>query len=144
MGKKIRSVATAAIISAATIYMNTAQAADQIRIVIDQQPSVVVDMLDNPASQDFISMLPMQVTFEDFARTEKITYLPRRLNTDNSPTPAQASGDFTYYAPWGNIAVFYKGLGHDSRLFVLGKIASGKEVLAQMNGDFSARIEKVE
>jgi hypothetical protein len=49
------------------------------------------------------------VTLEDYAATEKITYLSRKLSTANSPAGSQpSSGDIAYYAPWGNLAFFYK------------------------------------
>lgn len=115
----------------------------KVRIVI-QNDAVIVKLFDNPASRDFLSLLPLDVRFEDFASEEKITYLPRRLNTAGAPTPRDAEGDFTYYAPWGNLAVFYHGFGKDSRLYVLGKIESGKEMLSEIKGDFSARIEVAE
>ena len=117
--------------------------ATTIRIVFGSQ-EVIVGMLDSPASRDFMSLLPLTVEFSDYASTEKITYLPRKLNTKGSPTAREAPGDFTYFAPWGNLAVFYRGAGSDGQLYVLGRIQSGKEKLAAMNRNFTARIEKVE
>lgn len=38
-------------------------------------------------------------------------------------------GDITYYAPWGNLAIFYRDFGYASRLVVLGKLDSGIEAL---------------
>lgn len=105
---------------------------------------VIVEMFDNPASRDFLTLLPLTLAFEDFASTEKIARnLPRPLNTRNSPTPmnADANGDFTYYAPWGNLAIFYKDFGTDSQLYVLGRIVAGKEHLAKMTADFTGIIE---
>ena len=114
----------------------------KIRIVFHQQ-EVIVEMFDNPASRDFLSVLPLTLEFSDYAEVEKITYLPRRLSTHSTPTPKNATGDFTYYAPWGNLAIFYKGFGRDGQLYVLGRIESGKEKLAAMSQTFTARIEKV-
>ena len=115
----------------------------KIRIVFGDQEAII-KMLDNPASRDFMSLLPLTLEFSDYAKSEKIAHLPRRLNTKNSPTPPEASGDFTYYAPWGNLAVFYQGFGSDEHLYVLGCILSGKEALATTNKNFTARIEKID
>ena len=115
----------------------------KIRIVFQQQEVVVV-MFDNPASKDFIPLLPLSLEFRDFASAEKIATLPRRLNTAGAPTPHEATGDFTYYAPWGNLAVFYKGFGNDGQLYVLGRILSGKDALAKSGAPFTARIERAE
>ena len=105
---------------------------------------VVIEMFDNPASQDFLSMLPLSASFDDYARTEKISCLPRKLNTQASPTAGQTQGDFTYYAPWGNLAIFYKGFGTGGSLYVLGRIISGKDKLAMMNQSFTATFERLE
>ena len=115
----------------------------KIRIIFGNQ-EVIVKMLNNPASRDFMSLLPLTLEFSDYAKAEKIAHLPRRLNTKNTPTPPEASGDFTYYAPWGNLAVFYQGFGSDEHLYVLGCILSGKETLAAINSNFTARIEKID
>lgn len=114
----------------------------KIRIIFGNE-EVIVALLDNPTSRDFLSLLPLAVTFEDYARTEKITYLPRRLTTSNVAPGDNIQGDFAYYAPWGNLAVFYEGFGRAGGLYILGRIESGKEKLANMNTDFSARIEIV-
>lgn len=115
----------------------------KIRIVCDQA-EIIVSLFDNPASRDFLSQLPLTREFRDFAGAEKIADLPRRLDTSASPTPHEIQGDFTYYAPWGNLAIFYRGFGTDSQLYVLGKIESGKEKLASMKTSFTARIELLE
>ncbi len=117
--------------------------APKIRIVFSRQ-EVIVKMLDNPASRDFLSLLPLTLEFSDYAGAEKIASLPRRLRTDNTPTPRDATGDFTYYAPWGNLAVFYKGSGSDGQLYVLGRIESGKEKLGTLSQNITATIEVIE
>jgi hypothetical protein len=115
----------------------------KIRLLFDGQ-EVVVSMFDNPASHDFLKLLPLDAEFKDYAGVEKITYLPRKLDSSGSPTARTATGDFTYYSPWGNIAVFYKGFGSDGQLYVLGRIESGKDRLAAMANSFTARIERIE
>jgi hypothetical protein len=39
-------------------------------------------------------------------------------------------GDITYYAPWGNLAIFYRDFGYSSGLVSLGRIESGIEALS--------------
>lgn len=113
-----------------------------IQIQTNNGQTIVIALEDNPASQDFASMLPLTLEFKDFAGAEKISYLPRRIETHGSPIASQASGDndFAYYAPWGNIALFYHGFATDSRLYLLGKILSGKDKLNALDNDFSAKI----
>lgn len=115
--------------------------ATQVRMVFEGG-EVLVEMYDTPVAKDFISLLPLTAPFEDYARTEKITYLPRKLKTAGAS--GGSPGDFTYYEPWGNLAVFYKGNASASGLHVMGRIVSGKEALAGMGKDFNARLEVVE
>ena len=105
---------------------------------------VIVVLFDNPVSNDFASLLPITVTFEDYAGIEKITYLSRKLTIQGGVSGRDVQGDFTYYAPWGNLAVFYKGFGNAGGLYILGRIESGKEKLVGMSKNFSARIERIE
>jgi hypothetical protein len=94
----------------------------EVRIAFGSQEAIVA-MFDNPTSRDFVTLLPLTTEFSDFARAEKIASLPRRLDIQNTPTARETSGsDFTYYAPWGNLAIFYKGFGADGQLYVLGRI----------------------
>jgi hypothetical protein len=66
-------------------------------------------LVDSETARDFASLLPLTVTLEDHAGTEKIVYLPRKLSTKGAPSGSDPSaGDIAYYAPWGNLALFYK------------------------------------
>lgn len=101
----------------------------------------VATLYDNPLAEEFVRRLPLEVEFSDFAGAEKIFYLPQKLPLAGAVTADTQKGDFCYYAPWGNIAVFYQGYGHGKHLYVVGKLESGKERLAAMEGNFTARIE---
>lgn len=104
---------------------------------------VLVKLYDTQAGRELVTMLPLTLSFEDYAHTEKIAYLPRKLSS-GVPVSSPPAGDFTYYSPWGNLAVFYRGFGQDGSLYVLGEIESGKERLADLNRDFTATIEVVQ
>ncbi|HHQ8914726.1 TPA: cyclophilin-like fold protein [Bacillus cereus] len=106
---------------------------------------VIVKIEDNPTSRDFLSLLPLTLTLEDYAKTEKISYLPRKLSTESAPSGTDAAvGDFTYFSPWGNLAIFYKNFGHASGLIKLGMIESGTEKLTNIRGDFKVTIETID
>lgn len=48
-----------------------------------------------------MGLLPLTLTLEDYASTEKISDLPKRLSTQGAPAGIDPSvGDVTYYAPW--------------------------------------------
>jgi len=78
---------------------------------------------DSAAAHDFAAMLPLTLTLSDFHSTEKIADLPGALRTTGSPSGTAArAGDITYYAPWGNLAIFYRDFGHSDGLIALGRI----------------------
>ncbi|HWB24900.1 MAG TPA: cyclophilin-like fold protein [Chitinophagaceae bacterium] len=85
-------------------------------------------LFNNKAASDFILLLPLTLTLTDYAATEKVSDLPKRLTTTDAPAGYKPSaGDITYYAPWGNLAIFYKGFGYAGGLVPLGKIINGIE-----------------
>jgi hypothetical protein len=94
----------------ATSQDASAQRTNAMKISIKIQDEVVTaTLMDNATSRDFVSLLPMDLTLEDCAATEKISNLPRRLSTEGEPPGSDPSiGDIAYYAPWGNLAIFYK------------------------------------
>lgn len=90
---------------------------------------------DSEAAHDFAAMLPLTLTLTDYNRTEKIADLPARITTGGAPegiTPV--AGDLTYYAPWGNLAIFYRDLGYSSGLVRIGRIEADATQLAKLDG----------
>jgi hypothetical protein len=64
--------------------------------------TLTATLADNQTSRDFISLLPLTLKLKDYASTEKISYLPRKLLAADAPAGSDpAVGDITYYAPWG-------------------------------------------
>lgn len=115
----------------------------KLKLTIDHQ-SLIINLWDTSASRQLLAQLPLTLKFTDFAGSEKITYLPNRLITKGMVNSANTPGDFTYYAPWGNLALFYHGIGNDSQLYTLGQIESGGTILTHLNHDFVAKLELVE
>lgn len=99
----------------------------KVRIKIGEK-EVTATLKDGETARDFASLLPLTVTLEDYAHTEKISDLPRRLSRDGAPSGSDPDvGDIAYYAPWGNLAIYYKDFGYSSGLIILGKIDRGVE-----------------
>ena len=138
--------ASAQNLSVATAREITDEDGRQVKVRLSLGEAEAVVLMDNhPACQDFLSLLPLTLTFRDYNGTEKISYLPRKLNTQDSPSSCKPSaGTFAYYAPWGNLAIFYHDFRQSNGLVPLGRIVSGMEKLAGMRGDFSMRMEKIE
>jgi hypothetical protein len=94
---------------------------------------IVVRTTGNPTSRDFVSKLPLDLTFEDFAGKEKISYLPERLTTDGSSAGPTQDGDLIYYVPWGNIGFLYNADGgQNDDVITIGRVESGVERLDRL------------
>lgn len=93
-------------------------------------------MLDNATSRDFMALLPLTLTLRDYAGTEKISDLPRKLSTRGAPAGSDpAVGDITLYAPWGNLAIFYRDFDYAGGLIILGRIDGDGEALSRLDGE---------
>ena len=107
---------------------NQNQSPMQLSITIGENKATAI-LYDNPASRDFAKLLPLSVIMEDYANTEKVVKLSKRISTKTAPAGFDPSiGDLTYYAPWGNIALFYRDFGYAEGLVSLGRITSGIEL----------------
>ena len=96
---------------------------------------------DNAATRDFLAMLPVTLTFEDYAGAEKISYLSQDLSTEDAPASYDPQvGDVTLYAPWGNLAIFYADAASASGLVPLGRVVSGLDLLSAMDGEFEVSL----
>ncbi|WP_252107941.1 MULTISPECIES: cyclophilin-like fold protein [unclassified Halomonas] len=98
-----------------------------MNIVFDvegQQVSATLE--DTPAGRAFADMLPLDLELGDFGGgVEKIADLPGSLpDGEASKGMKPVAGDITYYAPWGNLAIFRKEFKHSSGLVKLGNFDS--------------------
>lgn len=113
----------------------------KIRITFDDH-SMIATLYDNPSARDLYSMLPLDLTIEDFSSNEKIVHLPRKLTEEGSgPFGNERAYDLCYYKPWGNLAMFYADYEHPG-LIRLGRFNEGYEAL-HVRGEFPVRIEPV-
>ncbi len=119
---------------------SAAGAKPQLLLAFDGGEAVVT-LADNAAVRDFLTLLPAVLTFEDYAGAEKISYLDRALSTQDKPASYDPqAGDMALYAPWGNLAVFYADAGSSSGLVPMGRVVSGLEMLAAMEGTFEVSV----
>lgn len=113
----------------------------EIIITLDQQP-YRAKLVDNPTAQQLYQLLPLELNLEDFAN-EKIASLSHKLTTQQASARYQGkANDITYYAPWGNLALFYGDGPNASGLIYLGHFQQDiSEILPKAK---TIRIEKVE
>ncbi len=111
-----------------------------LRFIVGNK-TVEATLADSPTARDFAALLPLALTLEDYAASEKIANLPRKLSIAGAPAGINPEvGDLTYYAPWGNLAIFHKDFRYSAGLIRLGRITSGIGVF-EVQGSVRVRIE---
>ena len=97
---------------------------------------------DSPAVRDFLSMLPLTLTLEEYAGREKIGYLPRALTVDGSPGSDPDDGDLIYFIPWGNLGFYYnaEGIEYSDQTLHIGTYEASLEQLEALEGAVSIEI----
>ena len=74
----------------------------KFKMGMEEGRSITAAPGDNPTARDFASLLPLTLTLKDYASTEKLSGLPKRLSMENAPDGfVPPAGDVAYYAPWG-------------------------------------------
>ena len=85
---------------------------------------------NSAAARELSKMLPLAITVEDYDRNEKIAYLPSKLPDDGSARfKNERPGDICYYAPWGNLVLYYADYNYSNGLIRLGRLDDGIEPL---------------
>lgn len=123
-----------------TVWTNTmgANKEHNLQVILEgEQGEILIELIDNEATKEFVAMLPLELEWSDFTGKEKIADLPSKLQAKKDLSYIPQVGDFFYYVPWGNIGIFYKQQA-PSDLVYLGKVISGLERLQKQN--FRARI----
>lgn len=142
----ILALAVALIFNATALGASTSQEEQRsmynIRITLGDR-FLSASLEDSAATRDFMAQLPLTLDLEDYSATEKIAYLPHKLATHGAPSGIDPEvGDVTYYAPWGNLALFYRDFGYSAGLVRLGRITAGLEHL-DYRGSKLVKIERI-
>jgi len=110
----------------------------------DATTTVTATLNESDAAADFVSMLPLSLSVADYASTEKIAYLPRKLATEGAPPGiAPKAAMLAYYAPWGNLALFYRDAVFARGLVELGHVDGGASLLERF-GPRKVLLERIE
>ncbi|MFB9572787.1 cyclophilin-like fold protein [Streptomyces yanii] len=100
----------------------------RIQLILDGHP-VRATLNDSPAARDFAALLPLSLGLEDFHRTERVADLPRKLDTSGAPdAPTPQAGDLAHYAPWRNLALFYRDGERSPGLVILGRLDDSQTI----------------
>lgn len=117
----------------------------QIQLSLNDEKTIV-ELENNPATRDFYELLPLRLTFSDYVGKEKVSHekLQKRLNTSGLSGYTPQVGDLFYFAPWGNLGIFYDKQPFHSGLVRFGNV--GANFLAKIKAqkdDFEIKFEKV-
>ena len=105
---------------------------------------IIVLLEDNSASRSLLAQLPLEIKFENYGNTEKISYLPKKLDISEAPKSCTPQiYDLTYYSPWGNLAFFTEDFRYSNGLVPLGKIEIGFTELKDIDKIENVKIEKI-
>lgn len=105
---------------------------------------IIVLLEDNSASRSLLAQLPLEIKFENYGNTEKISYLPKKLDISEAPKSCTPQiYDLTYYSPWGNLAFFTEDFRYSNGLVPLGKIEIGFTELKDIDKTENVKIEKM-
>ncbi|HAY60793.1 MAG TPA: hypothetical protein DCY37_01215 [Acidaminococcaceae bacterium] len=107
--------------------------------VSDGKNTVVFALNQSQAARGLWNQLPLTIDVENYGSNEKIFY-PKKLETGNTPAADARTGTLAYYAPWGDVVMFYRDFGSAKGLYGLGEAESGRESIARLSGKIT--IEK--
>jgi len=96
--------------------------------------TTVFQLNDSQAAKDLYAQLPLSIEVEDYSHNEKIFYPPKKLGTSDTPLADARTGTLAYYAPWGDVVMFYQDFGTASGLYGLGHAVSGMEHIKDLSG----------
>lgn len=106
-----------------------------MKIQVQAGEHVIVYALNNSrAAKELYAQLPLRTTVENFSTNEKVFYPPQKLSIAGAPFVDAQKGTLAYYAPWGDVVMFYEPFGQGSGLYELGQAVSGMDEIEQLTG----------
>ncbi len=114
----------------------------QIRVESDGK-MIVFELNDSQAARELYEQLPLSIQVEDYSTNEKIFYPPEELDISDAPlAEAAGAGTLAYYAPWGDVVMFYGDFGGAGGLYELGEAVSGAEYISELSGSIQVEQDK--
>ena len=95
----------------------------------DQQ--FVVRLHDNPAAEEFVNALPLQLGMDELNGNEKFAYLPYALPSDPVRPGVIEAGDLMLYGTH-TLVLFYESFESTYRYTPVGKVANPENLPAVM------------
>lgn len=116
-----------------------------MKIKIHSKNTVLTATLnESKAAINFAALLPVNLNLDDYGQSSKISKLEQRLDaTDTIDGFAPKAGDIIYFAPLGNIAIFYEDAKYSSGLIKIGELDGNAKALKAIE-NIKARIDLAE
>jgi len=104
--------------------------------------TVTFELNNSRAAIDLVAQLPLDIAVENYGGIEKIFYPPKKLDTVDTPLAGNVTaGLLAYYAPWGNVVMFFDDFRPADGLYELGRVVDGGAGIANLSG--TIRVENV-
>lgn len=81
---------------------------------------VIIALNNSNAAKDLVQQNPSQVRIENYSNDEKTFYPDKELDLANTPRANASVGTLGYFAPWGDVCLFYRDFGAAAGLYSLG------------------------
>lgn len=118
--------------------INHTNAAGDTRIAVKSSKySVIFQLNDSQAAKELHDQLPLTLKVENYSDNEKIFYPSKELKTSGTPKSRGSKGSLAYYAPWGDVVMFYEAAGSASGLYELGTVVSGGDDISKLSGEIT-------
>ena len=85
--------------------------------------TVLFELNDSRAAKALYAQLPLTAEIADFSTNEQVFYPPDKLDPAETPLADAGKGPLAYYAPWGDVVMFYDRFGSGGGLYALGPVS---------------------
>lgn len=123
--------------------LNKAHDAASILRVQCGEVTVIYELNDSPAAQSLLLQLPLTIEVKPYSTNEQTFYPPEKLNITDSPAITSAkAGTLAYYAPWGDVVMFYGDFsGGSGGLYELGIAVEGNDAIQNLSGTITVTVK---
>ncbi len=101
--------------------------------VKSEEYEIIYELNDSKAARELYAQLPLTTEVEPFSNNE-MTFYPEKLDVADAPFSDGEPGSLSYYAPWGDVVMFYAPCAPNSSLYELGKAIVGAEYIENLSG----------
>jgi hypothetical protein len=103
---------------------------------------ITAELWDNAPARALVEKLPLTLDFSDLNAVEKIARLDAALPMTAMPDGDDpARRDIGWYAPSGDVVLYYGDVGYWPGIARIGHISGDLDTIADQQSDFTATIE---